>query len=176
MRPAVLALLASLTACGSEQPAPPLPKPDSGVDVPADIDVPCGGACGAGTACVAGRCEVVAADVPPPIDTSDDRATSPDAMDVARTDITSDAGSDTSDANDAPPFIPDIPTPTDDAGNLLCGMNPGGVTCISDNDCARCIPRFEGNPWCCYSEAPGVRAICLASSRPCVALRADAGR
>lgn len=60
MRPLLLALL--LTACGSQDPVATPSKPDVGVDAHAPADVPCGGTCGAGTACENGQCRVAGMD------------------------------------------------------------------------------------------------------------------
>lgn len=63
MRFTLFAIALVLTACGSQEPIPPPSKPDTGVEVATPPDVPCGGACGAGTVCESGRCVPVDAGV-----------------------------------------------------------------------------------------------------------------
>lgn len=107
MRLALAVLL--LVACGSQGPFPSPSKPDTSID-PSDaadapeapvaldvVDVPCGGTCGAGTACVAGRCEVVR-DVPAVPDVVD--ATAAEVGADVVTDVALDAGCDASLTND----------------------------------------------------------------------------
>lgn len=186
MRRPALVLLVFLTACGSESAAPPVDVPTDNPCVTAGQPCGCAGfpvrqgvlqCVGGGVVCVCVTPDTGVVDIPAPMDASEDRAAPFDAID-ATMDVR--GAADVADAVDASDvrFVPDFPTPTNDAGDLLCGKNPAGVTCTTDDDCVRCIPRHaSGNPWCCYDEGrPGVRSICVASSRPCAEIRGDAGR
>lgn len=132
MRPLLLALLA---ACGSEHPAQVPSKSDTGVDAPAVSDVPCGGACGAGTTCVAGRCEVEATDVP--------------AVDVSAEDRGgTDAGTPQDAAEDRPVVVDVLMDagPSCPVGEALCGGRC--VNTMTDRDnCGGCNQRCgTGDP------------------------------
>lgn len=101
MRFALFVLALILTACGSQEPAPTPSKPDTGVEVATLPDVPCAGACGAGTVCESGRC--VPADAGVMDATSEDRPTvdatadaGPTVEDRAAVDVPVDVGCATS--------------------------------------------------------------------------------
>ena len=146
--PLLLAL--TLAACSSSDP--PLPPPDGGATDAAAADVL--------------RVDVTE-DRPAPVDLG-----SPDVgvdagtpIDVLRVDVSDDRP-----AVDGPADAPtdsgitpqDRMAPADDAGRLLCGSSPG-QSCVTNADCARCIPGI----WCCAGDGPGLME-CTPSGVACV--------